>query len=246
MIYVRRGDLALRRGDFHSAHGALESALGIATRWEFGVPLLFAKQRMAELLWMSGQPGDALALHLDPKLREFARRAAKEVWLLRSHLNAAKCAIDAKKTGIAEAELACAQAILETEPPGVADLPGYYLLYSGEVELQRAEVDSAIEKYNRALAFFEAMDPVFRPGVLAAKIALAEFALYEGNYRLFLDLLRMLLTEAEDSGCVEARSRLLLLEAYPSSPRIPRFVPPSTAPSSGCISSTILRCSSRR
>ncbi len=213
LIYLRKARIAQHMGDFHSAHSLLDRALGICARWRFALPQLFCKQRLAHLLWLSGQPEEALAMHLDPEAREVARKAGLSARLARSHLNAAKCAIDCKRTELAIRELDAAEPLL-AQLGRAGDLNGYLILYRGQTALQRADIDGAVQMYNEALAYFESLDPPFHPGVLEAKIALAEFALYERKYRLFLDLLKALLAEADEKGCVEARSRLLLLEAY--------------------------------
>ncbi|MGE3965057.1 MAG: hypothetical protein AB7I09_13225, partial [Planctomycetota bacterium] len=61
---------------------------------------------------------------------------------------------------------------------------------------------------------FEACDPPHYPGALDAKIAQVHFCLYEGDHRSALIFIRKLLDEAQERNCMEARSRLLLLETY--------------------------------
>ncbi len=214
LIYLRRADLTQLVGDFHAANNALERAQGIASRWGFRLQVAFCKTRLAELNWMAGEHGRALELHRDAEARSIAERAGQHAWLIRSHTSAAKCAIDGRKTEIAVQELAEARKLIELHPSAVGPNWGYYMLFSGQVDLQEARIEDAVEKYNEALRIFEKLDPPFHRGALEAKIALAEFALYEKKYRLFFALLEKLLDEAEQRNCIEARSRILLLQAY--------------------------------
>lgn len=214
LAYLRKGEIYARLGDYSQANGCLEKALALCNRWGYALPQLDCKARLAELLWMSGQNEQGLFLHQDKAARDTATRAGQHRWLLHSHLSAAKCAIDAKKTDVAIRELAQAETLLAAHSEGTADLRGYWILYSGQVALQEALVELAIRKFNEAERHFESLEPPLYRGAMEAKISLAEFALYERNYALFVRILEVLLDQAEKHGCIEARSRLLLLSAY--------------------------------
>ena len=213
LIHYQRSELARERGDYHQASESLSRSLEIVHRWAFAVPQIHCKRQLAHLLWASGQAQQALMVHRDPEARSIAERAGLSEWLLRSHLDATKCAIDAKDLDIAREELLAANASLAI--CSAADrYAGYVTLYSGQVALMNGDLDHAQSSFERAVDQFEALDPADNAGALDAKISLAEFALYERDYRSFFLILEKLVEEAESKECLDARSRLLVLNAY--------------------------------
>ena len=169
-------------------------------------------QNLGMLLWASGQYKQALQVHTDPRLRGALRNLGSYSLLISSHLSAAKCAIDAKEEALAGEELAEARRLMDSHPGCRADYTGYMLLFSGELEVQNENFERGETLIQQALTHFESMDPPHHPGALDAKIALCHFALYEGEYRIAFQIIQKLLEEAEQRRCLEARSRLLLLE----------------------------------
>ncbi|MFQ5655025.1 MAG: hypothetical protein ACE5GW_09880 [Planctomycetota bacterium] len=202
-----------RGGNYQLAYNHLKRGHETAERLRFRCGWSIS-QRFATLLWASGQYRDALEIHCDRKRRAAAREAGAVSILLDSHLSAAKCAIDLKATSTAEAELREARELLDAHPEARADLPGYYLLYKGETQVQRASFEEAMGLIKEAADHFESMTPPFHAGALDAKIALSHFALYEGDYRTAVLIMRKLLEEAEEKGCLEAQGRILALETY--------------------------------
>lgn len=182
------------------AHGFL---LEISCNWFFG-----------SLQWASGQFREALSTHRNRELRELAARTGNWNHLLHSFVSAAKCALDAKETEIAASELDTARRILKEGAGRWPEIEGYVLLYTGELEVQRENFEHALGLLEKAQACFERMTPRHYPGILDAKIAMCHFALYERDYATAFGMVRRLMEEAEAFGCLEARSRLLLIEAY--------------------------------
>lgn len=170
--------------------------------------------RLASLLWASGQHREALERHKNQAIRAQARERGHFHFLVHSHLSAAKCAIDLKATEAAQAELDEALRLIEYHSELSRELIGYHLLYSGEIQVQRANFDEGIKLLKQAAEHFESLDPPHHPGALDAKIALSHFALYEKDYPTAMQIIKKLLAEAEDKNCLEARSRLLVLETF--------------------------------
>ncbi|MFN0057634.1 MAG: hypothetical protein ACKVX7_04185 [Planctomycetota bacterium] len=66
---------------------------------------------------------------------------------------------------------------------------------------------------NHALRVFEAMEPPYHEGTLDTKISMATFAFLSKNYALACATVAKVLEDAEAKGCVNARSRLMVLES---------------------------------
>lgn len=220
LMYSQLGKLHQRQGDYNLAFAYLQRACRIsgADGGNF-VTRLVDQKRLGDLLWSSGQHEAALELHQDTSSRALARELGLGDWLTRSHYTAAKCAIDLERTDLAEYELSQARKILtdpdiEVSPSACHQHEGYLLLFQGEAALQRAEFERALELVEKALERFESGPAAFYPGVIDAKIAIAQFALYYGDHRLFYNGLGRLFQEVEEHGLVDARSRLLMLESY--------------------------------
>ncbi|MGE3164380.1 MAG: hypothetical protein AB7O52_05720 [Planctomycetota bacterium] len=200
-------------GHFEQARVALQKSLVLCKKHDLALMLTVTTQ-LGTLLWASGQCVQALALHTDAELRTRARAAQATMLLARSHLSAAKCAIDLKRTDLAREELAAARDVLASSR---ADLPAehaYALLFEGEIRVQAGDFDGGLERIQQAQRAFETCRPPHYPGALEAKIAQVHFCLYENDFRSAFVFIRKLLDEAEERGCMQARSRLLLLETY--------------------------------
>lgn len=200
-------------GDFTAADEHLAKALKITRAHTFLLEIS-CNWFLGSLQWAAGQFREALSTHRNRELRELAARTGNWNHLLHSFVSAAKCALDAKETDIAAAELDIARRILAEGSGRWPEIEGYLLLYTGELEVQRENFERGIALLEKAQAYFEHMSPRHYPGILDAKIALCHFALYERDYGTAFGMIRRLMEEAEAYGCLEARSRLLLIEAY--------------------------------
>ena len=163
------------------------------------------------LLWQSGQHSEALAVHTDADHREKLSSRSPEA-LVRSHLAAAKCAIDLEDLVLAEKELRAAeQLIRETER--ISQLSqGYMLLYRGELALASG-ASQGFDLLEQACEEFEAIDPPFAAGLLDAKISITQFAIRTDDHARMFSILHSILAEAEEKGCLEARARCLVFES---------------------------------
>lgn len=201
------------RGDYERARISLERSLALCSTGS----LLFelnAAQDLAFLYWASGQFQQALEIHQDPVRRRRASDQGHDRFLVKSHLNAAKCAIDLKATSKAQAELAQAWRIIDRHFGAKSLYAAYGQLYEGEVLVQLGRFEDALKLIQAAQASFERLDPPHYPGALDAKIAQAHFCLYEGDHKTAFAIIRKLLEEAEERNCMDARSRLLVLETF--------------------------------
>ena len=194
-------------GDLKSAHSLLTEAIleAKALPWT----LFFHEARLAGLYWASGQPQKALDLYTN---EDFKARLAQcpVAQRLAIHLSTAKCAIDCKDAHLASLEL---QQVLELLPEsGRDDFDAYATLYAGELAVLKEEYEKAKALLFSAAARFENLDPPHYVGVLDAKTALSHFAFIEGNRALAVFIVEKLLREAEEKQCLNARSRLLVLQ----------------------------------
>lgn len=213
-LTLRNLGLVFRRlGHFEQAAHYLEEGLSRSTAAGFSLELSLTLQ-VANLYWASGQYQEALRVSANPDSRARAEAIADTHFLVRSHLNACKCAIDLKQTQLAWKELAAARPFLARERERFAIQSAYAQLYEGELHVQEGRFDAGLGLIQQAQTSFEACDPPHYPGALDAKIAQVHFCLYEGDHRSALIFIRKLLDEAQERSCMEARSRLLLLETY--------------------------------
>lgn len=213
-LILRNLGLALERlGHFSEAGLCLSEGLGRCKAAGFALELSLNLQ-IANLYWASGQYELALATNQDPSPRARAEEVFSEHFLVRSHLNACKCAIDLKQTALARTELEVARRYLTRGGRRFAMQAAYATLYEGEIAVQEGRFEAGLVLIQGAQRAFETLDPPHHPGALDAKIAQVHFCLYEGDHRSALVFIRALLDEAERRQCLEARSRLLLLETY--------------------------------
>ncbi len=169
---------------------------------------------LAKVLWASGQHAEALELHRGEEARRVAAASHEYRFLADSHLSAAKCAVDLKDEVMAAEELAQAARLIECHPELGGVPRGYLLLFGGELETLRDNVDTALDQLTRAVSHFERLDSPCHQGAIQAKTSLCHFALFEGDFRLANTIIKKLLQEADEKDCVEARGRLLLLESF--------------------------------
>lgn len=213
LLHRNLGIAYQRAGDFHASHQQLTEASTIATSKGFLLEIS-CNWYLGSLLWASGQHRVALATHKNERVRKIARDSQSTNLLLHSHISAAKCALDLKATETATEELQAAQELLDQAEDPWPEVHGYLLLYRGECEVQKEAFDTGLTLLQEAQSYFESLDPSHYPGALEAKISLAHFALFEGDFKTAMAIFQKLLHEAEEHGCLEARSRLLVLEAF--------------------------------
>ncbi|MEM7167823.1 MAG: hypothetical protein AAF581_20395 [Planctomycetota bacterium] len=213
LLHRNLGVAYQRAGDFHASQNQLAKASEISSRQGFLLEIS-CNWHLGSLQWASGQHRLALETHKNERIRELARATNSTNLLLHSHISAAKCALDLKATQAAAAELQAAQDLLATTENPWPEVHGYMLLYRGECEVQQEAFETGLTLLKEAQSYFEALDPRHFPGALEAKISLAHFALFERDYKTAMAIFQKLLHEAEEHGCLEARSRLLVLEAY--------------------------------
>lgn len=199
-------------GDFHAAERSYRESHCAAARHGF-FARWYSRSALAELLWASGQPREALAIHTDSEARTEARENGRIEFLIRSHLSAGKCAIDLGSKHKAREELTSAQQLLEANEELRGPLDGFLRIYEGELALLEAKKPEAIRTLRDATLHFEALDPPYHPGALQAKVALCRVALQEGDHQNAFEIIEHLLREAEQTGCLDARARLLVLES---------------------------------
>lgn len=212
--HQRLGRLYRTSGDFRRALQALEAA-------ERSLPDLTGgsshRRRVAydraSLFWASGQLRRALELHTNERNRSVAEREGDVAFLVRSHLSAAKCAIDLGATTKANRELGSAKELLDEMPGRFPMSEAYLALYSAELDALFGNDEESFHLFEYAIEQFEDFDPPFYPGVLDAKIGLVRFQLERGNFKKSFLRLAELLEEAERKECMEARTRLLAYQA---------------------------------
>ena len=201
-------------GNFSLALESLSSAEENAKKLGLRFAPLVAYQ-LASLHWSSGQFSAALNMHLDSAHREQLLVAYGPAWLIRSHLSAAKCAIDANELLIAEKELRTADQLLRETENVPRMLPGFFLLYSGELNLKalKGKDSRGFELLEEACQHFESMDPPLHAGLLDAKISITQYAISSDDHRRMFGVLHSILEEATAKGCLEARARALVFES---------------------------------
>ena len=200
-------------GDYQKAFIALESAQRIASELSMNLAPFIALD-FGHLLWSSGQVQRALEVHQDEAGREALRSVSREM-AARSHLSAAKCAIDLSAFSTAEKELRAVEQ-LQRESEGISALVnGYYQLFSGELHLKSAASTSSngFDLLEKACQIFESMDPPYHAGLLDAKISITQYAIRTDDYKRLFAILHNILEEAEQKGCLEARARCLVFES---------------------------------
>jgi len=208
--FVKAG-IASERGDYRTAYELLRAVAQRSDEYQIAIAPI-AQYELASLLWASGQFKKALDLHRNEQLRE-AMVSAGPSWLLRSHLAAAKCAIDLGDAAIAEQELRAADQLLRETAVLPAMLRGYAILIHGELEILHGKLNDAVVRFNEACDHFERMDPPCHVGLLDAKIAMAHHAISKKEHERLLPILHKLLEEADEKKCLEARARLLVIES---------------------------------
>ncbi|MCA8961246.1 MAG: hypothetical protein KDC38_12065 [Planctomycetes bacterium] len=169
---------------------------------------------LARALWSSGQHHEALDLHLSPEARAVASEMGEVHFLVDSQLDATKCAIEIGQAELARTELTAATRLIESHSELRGAPRGYAILYEGELATLSGDVERALDLLSRAVSHFEHLHVPCYPGAIQAKTSLCHYALFEGDVRLASVIIRKLLAEADQRECMEARSRLLLLESY--------------------------------
>lgn len=211
-IMLVEGCLARATGDFKSAMTAIQSSIRSSRDYQLAIEPI-AHFELASLLWSSGLFEKALEQHQsDSGSNRFGRLLAPS-WVLQSHLSAAKCAIDLANSSIATTELRTAEQLLRETSCLPEMLGGYYVMYSGELKILNGALDEGLQLLEEACQHFEKMDPPFHAGLLDAKISMAQHAITSRDYKKLLTVIHKLLDEAEQNGCLEARTRLLVVES---------------------------------
>jgi hypothetical protein len=200
------------RGDYKSASDGLHNCLRICSAHHLALEPI-AQFELASLLWSSGQFARALELHRDKAVRARMAKALAPAWLIRSHLSAAKCAIDLGNAKVAAKELAAGERLLGETDSFPQMLPGYALLYRGELEILLGKLNPGLELLESACQHFESMSPPFHAGLLDAKVSIAQHAISQKDTKRLLLVVHSLLDECDEKGCLEARARLLVLES---------------------------------
>ena len=198
-------------GDLNNSFRDAERALCLSQQSSFTLQLECALL-LARLQLSLSDPTNGFKTVASASIREFARRASQEEWLLQSHLVATQCALECKLTKKASQELAAAETLLEHDGSGRAK--GLTLLHRGEIHVQRGDLDLAEGCFHEALEFFQDLKPIDSGGVLSAKTALGCFALYTGEFTLAFRVVQTLLNEATELECHEEAARLQLIESY--------------------------------
>ncbi len=174
-----------------------------------------AAMDLAGLYWASGQYRVALELHTDPEHRADALSTLGPGWMIRSHLSAAKCAIDCDEYLIADKELRASEQLLRETERLHPMLKGYQLLRKGELLLKsvKGKDPRGFDLLEEACQYFESMDPVFYTGLIDAKISITQYAISTADHPRMFGVLHSIFAEAEEKGCLEARARCLVFES---------------------------------
>ncbi len=210
---ITKGLIAQRRGDFRNSYGCYAEARKIAEGLDFATER-YARANIAYLFRESGQPERALQIWTEPKFREQLRDRHDSYLLAINHLNASRCAIELQRPEVAANEVNAAHDLLSTMTLSQPRLEGYAILWQGELAVLEERFDEGANLIANAVTHFEEIDPPCHEGLMDAKIALACFALYQRDLATGWGILRRLLEEAEERGCLEARTRLLLLQTW--------------------------------
>ncbi len=199
-------------GDFRRATrkllGAIEACdqnelcFGASYRFVYGGLLLSAGQFRAALGELSNG--------------EFRRAAAKQgdvATLIHSHLMASEAALYLQVLAKANYELAEAKDLIDTNPDVFRQYGAYLVLLSAKLDTLWGNKDEGKHLFRYAIELFEQLEPPFYTGILYAKLGLVEFALREQDYDTVFARTAELLMEAEERGCIDARTRLLGFQA---------------------------------
>ena len=211
-IDFAEGLLERASGNYQSAHRLLGKAqLDSVTHELLLAPA--AIQEWGNFLWECGLYKEALHVHADGTSRALIAAASTDL-LVRSHLSAAKCAIDLEDLSLADRELGAAEQLIR-ESDDITELSkGYYALRNGEYLLAKgADEARGSALIEEACAVFQKMDPPCHPGMLDSKIVLTRAAIQVEDHVRLSRILNLLFDEAEEHGCLEARARLLVLES---------------------------------
>ena len=209
-----RGLYAQATGDYSLALQSLDRALSLSEEYQLRL-LPIVSSNLASLHWASGQAEKAMKLHLSADTRDLGGRRIGSSWLIRSHLSAAKCAIDCEEFLVADMELRAARQLLRETTSPSALLMGYQKLYAGELILRSHEsgAEQGFDRIEEACQIFEAEDPQHHAGLLEAKITIAQHAIRSDDHRRMFIILHKILEEASELGCLEARARALVFES---------------------------------
>lgn len=156
-----------RQTRFALAEGMLKESLRLCRKWGF-LAEMGVRQALADLEWRRGRIAEALELHRNSDLRERARRSELSHWLLYSHLDAGKCALDLGNTVLAERELEAARQVMAAGFRHLSSHEGYHRLYSAELARLRGARDDARQFLAEA---FESWQAAARPNHIALRDA---------------------------------------------------------------------------
>ncbi len=201
-----------RRGDFQRADRELEESIGVADAADFCVRWSYRTARGA-LLVASGQFRRAVLLLGDEELRRETRNQNDLDTLAYSHLVSTEAALCLTATSKASYELCELQNLIEENQERLGHYRGYLVLLSAKLDTLWGNTAEAAHLYNHAIELFEALDPPLYSAVLDAKLELVKFAARDGRYTIVFQRVGELLDEAEQRGCMDARTRLLAFEA---------------------------------
>ena len=203
-------------GDFEAAFQNIHGSQVLAERAGFYPSLLRDAERLGELFWATGQYEESLRWHRDEKRREYARREKKLEWLMRSHNNATKVALDNEDLDLARFENQEAMRLYAVHSETIGPLQHEYAkLFLGEL----LSVSGHHEEGQRALQevledFKKFTQPVAR-SVRDTRATLLECCLRTGGVDgVFIDQLDALLEESEGEECVVTRLRVLLVRTF--------------------------------
>jgi len=201
---------------------------GIRAYRQWGMCPLAAAQNLGDLLWISGQFGRALRAHQDQDLRGAAADAGRHDYLARSHLYAAKCALDLRQRElfadrqrpdlleVATDELASARRLFDQHADGFQwGLEGYFTVYSGQLAIHTdSDTELAQHRYLDAIDHFRSREPAFHHGIMMAKCELLGLEMWVGHSKQkCAEMVENLIAESERRGVIESKTRLIALEA---------------------------------
>lgn len=165
-------------GNFALAEQHLTAALDLGTIHGFAARLQCAGD-LAALRQAAGAPAAALLLHQQAERRTAAKKYGDEVWLVQSHLAAARCAMDLAQTEVARAELSQAEAWIGRTPyaSGTTRIRSQVLLCAAEVAAHENEHERAADLMRRTQQCLEEAGPEAAADLLAVQVGLLQLAL---------------------------------------------------------------------
>ena len=207
------GSAAISTGDFKTAHRELSEAYKKSSGLDFSCTLSI-EFRLAQLYRESGQFNKALEVWSSDSTRSQMKTQRDWARLAAFHLNAAQCALDGKLTEVVEAELAESSALMDKVTQHVPRLQGYQYLREGELATQEERYEDGEKLLRKALDYFRVLDPPCYDGLMESKLALGSYALFQNDLRMAWAIIRSLIEEAGERGCLPMRSRALLLQTW--------------------------------